>query len=365
MLRSTRSPPRSFASQTLSLLPPLAVFHLKPLFRSRSVYRFAYKSTVGNQTQFRKHFDKRKIEVELLGMFCNVTPFYFSGTPNYPSLAAKVPKSDLVFCWFALGFAAMANTLARLTGGAAILVSGGWDVTGLSEIGYGRLLKGRGLITARLALATANRVLAFSSWSERTIRGLAPHCDVESVPLGVDVNKFHPKSKEDIVVCVANINRENMVRKGLATFAEASNLVPEVRFYLVGRQIDDAKDKLAEIAGPNMTFTGWLPEPELVGLLSRAKVYAQPSYIEGFGLALAEGMASGCVPVVVKSGAMPEVVGDTGFYAPYGDSRALAEAIRDALESAKGSTARERITAHFSLERRLEAVRSIVEQVLA
>ncbi len=305
-----------------------------------------------------------RTDLELLEMFCDVTPFYFSGTRSYPSLLMKVPKSDVVFCWFALGFAAMANTLVRLTGGAAILVSGGWDVTGLSEIEYGRLLKSRGLLTARLALATANRVLAFSSWSERAIRHLAPRCDVESVPLGVDVNKFHPTSKEDIVVCVANVNRENMVRKGLVTLAKASHLLPDVRFYLVGRHIDGAKDELAAIAGPNMRLTGWLPEPDLVDLLSRAKVYAQPSYIEGFGLALAEGMASGCVPVVVKSGAMPEVVGEAGFYAPYGRPDALAGAIRDALDSADGSTARERIVAFFSLERRFESVRSIVEQVL-
>src|SRR5439155_13774808 len=267
------------------------------------------------------------------------------------------------FCWFALGFAAMANTLVRLTGGAAILVSGGWDVTGLSEIEYGRLLKSRGLLTARLALATANRVLAFSSWSERAIRHLAPRCDVESVPLGVDVNKFHPTSKEDIVVCVANVNRENMVRKGLVTLAKASHLLPDVRFYLVGRHIDGAKDELAAIAGPNMRLTGWLPEPELVDLLARAKVYAQPSYIEGFGLALAEAMASGCVPVVTESGAMPEVVGETGLFTPYGDPEGLARSIRKALASMNGKAARARIVNNFSISRRFDALRNTVERV--
>ena len=300
---------------------------------------------------------------ELLERFCSVTPFHFTGRVQYRSFLFRVADCDIVFSWFALGFAAVANVAASILHRASIVVSGGWDVTRLPEIGYGRLLTPRGALVAKLAVSSADRVLAFSTWSERAIRALAPNCTVDTVPLGVDIDKFRPNTKEKAVVCIANVNRENVVRKGLAIFAKASRFLPEVRFHLVGRHLDDASEELKSLAGPNMSLNGWLPERELVDLLARAKVYAQPSYVEGFGLALAEAMASGCVPVVTKSGAMPEIVGETGFFSPYGDPERLAQAIREALVSENGKAARARIVDNFSMTRRFHALRKTVEQV--
>ncbi len=300
---------------------------------------------------------------ELLERFCSVAPFHFTERGQYRSLLLRVADSDIVFSWFALGFAAVANAAACLLGRASIVISGGWDVTRLPEMGYGRLLTPRGTLVAKMAVSSADQVLAFSSWSERAIRALAPNCTVDTAPLGVDVDKFGPNAKENLVVCVANVNRENLIRKGLATFAKASRLLPDVPFHLVGRHLDDTGEELKSLAGSNMSLTGWIPQGELVDLLARAKVYAQPSYIEGFGLALAEAMASGCVPVVTESGAMPEVVGETGLFTPYGDPEGLARSIRKALASMNGKAARARIVNNFSISRRFDALRNTVERV--
>src|SRR5437879_1058157 len=106
----------------------------------------------------------------------------------------RVADSDIVFSWFALGFAAVANAAACLLGRASIVISGGWDVTRLPEIGYGRLLTPRGTLVAKMAVSSADQVLAFSSWSERAIRALAPNCTVDTAPRGVDVDKFGPNA---------------------------------------------------------------------------------------------------------------------------------------------------------------------------
>ena len=79
---------------------------------------------------------------------------------------------------------------------------------------------------------------------------------------------------------------------------------------------------------------------------------------------MAEGMLCGCVPVVTDRGAIPEVVGDTGFYVPYGDPEATAEAIKEALNSNKGKQARERIKKMFPIERRERELISEIECVL-
>ena len=93
----------------------------------------------------------------------------------------------------------------------------------------------------------------------------------------------------------------------------------------------------------------------MTGLLQyyqKAKVYCQLSTQESFGVALAEAMACGCVPVVTRKYSLPEVVGDTGFYVPYNDPETTAEAIKKALRSDKGAKARERVKKKFSEEQR-------------
>ncbi|MHA1664403.1 MAG: hypothetical protein ACTSVW_01050 [Candidatus Njordarchaeales archaeon] len=50
-------------------------------------------------------------------------------------------------------------------------------------------------------------------------------------------------------------------------------------------------------------------------------------------------MSCCCVPVVTRRYALPEVVGDTGFYVPYYDPKSTAEAIKKALRSNKGMEA--------------------------
>jgi len=63
-------------------------------------------------------------------------------------------------------------------------------------------------------------------------------------------------------------------------------------------------------------------------------------------------MACECVPVVTERGPLPDTVGPTGFYVPYGDVGATVEAIKKALDSDKGKEARERIKRMFPRQER-------------
>ena len=102
-------------------------------------------------------------------------------------------------------------------------------------------------------------------------------------------------------------------------------------------------------------------DEELIKWYEKAKVYVQVSAHEGFGMSLAEAMLHQCVPVVTNRGALPEVVGDTGFYVPFNDKEATAEGIKKALKSDKGILARKRIEDRFSLTKRDAAISEVVE----
>src|SRR5437773_9411878 len=139
---------------------------------------------------YRSDYTFVRTDLELLRTLCEVRSFPFPDGSSYLSLVRAVWKADVVFSWFALGFSALANMEARALGKKSILVSGGWDVVRMPEIGYGNLLHRRGEFTARRALAYADLVLAFSDWSAGVIKELVPECNARRAYLGVDVAKF-------------------------------------------------------------------------------------------------------------------------------------------------------------------------------
>jgi glycosyltransferase involved in cell wall biosynthesis len=170
----------------------------------------------------------------------------------------------------------------------------------------------------------------------------------------VDTESFKPADiKEKIVLTTVDTISEDTVKiKRLDVFVKVSTYLPDAQFILIGNFADGSVEHLKKLSGSNVKFTGFLSFEALLQYYQRAKVYCQLSTVESFGLALAEAMSCCCVPVVTRRYAIPEVVGDTGFYVPYNDPEATADAIRKALKSDKGLKARERIQKYFSLETR-------------
>jgi glycosyltransferase involved in cell wall biosynthesis len=89
---------------------------------------------------------------------------------------------------------------------------------------------------------------------------------------------------------------------------------------------------------------------------SCADIYVLSSAWEGFGLVVAEAMASERVVVATDSGGVKEVVGDEGIVVRPGDPDALASAMRSALDldsnaaRTLGRLARERVVDNYSLD---------------
>ena len=147
---------------------------------------------------------------------------------------------------------------------------------------------------------------------------------------------------------------------------EAAKRLPDVRFTFAGKWLDDSVEQLRARAGENVEFTGWLSDEDLHATYRRAAVYVQASRHEGFGLAVAEAMLAGCVPVVMNVTAMPEVVGDAGVLIESQEPEAVADGVRRALELGPDAArrARERILTAFPMERRRDGILRVVEDAL-
>jgi len=77
----------------------------------------------------------------------------------------------------------------------------------------------------------------------------------------------------------------------------------------------------------HVTVTGYVSDAARRALYAEARAVVVPSLDEGFGLPALEAMACGVPVVATPVGALPEVLGDAGLFAPLGDADAWAEAL--------------------------------------
>ncbi len=265
--------------------------------------------------------------------------------------------ADVVVAWFGGLHALLPFLLARLLGKRCAVVASGVDVANEPAIGYGHMRGGPLRWIGRLVFRLAHRVFAVSEHAAREAQRNAgvPTPKLEVVPHGVPaLPNTAADEQRSGVITAATVNAQTLRVKGLETFFQAAALLPAIPFRLIGGGSGAALDALRRSAPPNVSFVGWLDRDALSRQMRRARVYVQISAYESFGMALAEAMLHGCLPVVTERGALPEVVGPVGWYVPYGDPEATAAAIREALAAPPSAAerARRRIREHFPLETR-------------
>jgi glycosyltransferase involved in cell wall biosynthesis len=310
------------------------------------------------------------IDREILAEGYEIEDLYQPGRwPNPVKVIGGVLRADLVFGWFASWHTFFPITLAWLLGKPSVMIIGGFDTANMPDIGYGYQQGGLRRAASRWIMRRAGRLATNSEYSLSEIERNTPispervtviHHGVPD-PFGED-----PGPKEREALTVGAINQTTLVQKGQLAFVEASRLLPDVTFTFAGKWLDGSVDELRARAGDNVHFTGWLSDGDLHDAYRRAAVYVQASLHEGFGLAVAEAMLAGDVPVVMNVTAMPEVVGDAGVLIDSQEPAAVADGVRRALGLGPGAArrARERILTAFPMERRRDGILRVVQDAL-
>jgi glycosyltransferase involved in cell wall biosynthesis len=185
----------------------------------------------------------------------------------------------------------------------------------------------------------AERVRAVMPWpSER----------IEVIPNGIDVTAFRHDRAEDLRREVAGDDPRPLVltvgrldeQKGHACLLEAARLVPDAQFALAGDgPLDDLlRDRAARLGvADRIRFLG--RREDIAALLACADLFVLPSRYEGLPLAVLEAMAAAVPVVATDVGGTSEAVvdGATGLLVPADDPRALAAAVRRALDDPAGA----------------------------
>jgi len=312
------------------------------------------------------------IDREILAERYEIEDYYQPGrVPNLPKLVPALLRADLVFGWFASWHTFLPVTLAWLLRKPSVQIVGGFDTANMPDIGYGYQQGGLRRWASRWIMRRAGRLVTNSEYSRSEIAANTPidPSTVTVVHHGVP-DPFGPldesRPRERMALTVGAIDAGTLVQKGQLPFVEAARQLPDVRFVFAGKWLDDSVERLRAVAGPNVEFTGWISDEQLESLYASATAYVQPSRHEGFGLAVAEAMLAGCVPVVMDVTAMPEVVGDAGVLISSQDPTAVAEGIGRALELGPEGhrRARERILTEFPMRVRRDGILAVVEDAL-
>lgn len=209
----------------------------------------------------------------------------------------------------------------------------------------------------------------FRTWSRASLRSAArcivpsaatrdelvrvtrtPATSIEVIHLGVDATVFHPPTADEVASARAALdigarryvaflgtleprkNLPNLIR-GFAAAVEGS----EQHTALVvagGSGWDESLDAVVAALPPgvDVRLPGFLPLEDLSGYLGGAEVVAYPSFGEGFGLPVLEGMACGSAVLTTPHLALAEVGGDAVEYTktdPASIGRSLRQLLAD------------------------------------
>lgn len=285
-----------------------------------------------------------------------------------PATARAAAGARAVVVWFAGWHAVVPVTVAWLLRRPSLVITGGYDVTSVPEAGYGMRRNLAGRLASRWVLSRATLLMANSESGRAETLSVVPRAAARTLVVHHGIPDFPGEPGDGPrggALTVGVVDSPNLLRKGLLAFAAAAARLPEVPFVVAGPIADPAAARRLREAG-DVELTGELSDAQLAERYRGAGTYVQASRHEGFGMSVAEAMLGGCVPVVTRAGALPEVVGDAGIVIDGDGPEALAAAIRTALAASPEARrrARARVLEHFTLERREAGLAAAVERAL-
>ena len=202
----------------------------------------------------------------------------------------------------------------------------------------------------------ADGVITCSSHMREEVTQLfaTPTDHVSVIANGIDVQRWHAEPDRTahartvhartgpLLVFVGRLEWEKGAHTLIDALPRLRRRIPGVRAVIAGRggHADELQRQVrARRLSSVVDFVGWLPEPELHGLVAAADALVVPSLYEPFGMVALEGAALGAPLVVARTGGLAEFVdeGVTGRVFEPGDVESLAEAVTEAIGDPEGS----------------------------
>jgi glycosyltransferase involved in cell wall biosynthesis len=175
------------------------------------------------------------------------------------------------------------------------------------------------------------------------------------IPLGIDSSYFQASPSSDserardrYVLALSRLHPKKNLGVLIESFMDARERARDWRLVIAGAGDADYARSLERLvrdlgAGSTVTVTGWIDGNTKRDLISRASVFAMPSFHENFGVSLLEALAAGVPAVVSREVHLAATVEAAGAGWIAGTDRdSLGRALSAALGDAPGREARGR-----------------------
>ena len=301
-------------------------------------------------------------------------PFYF--VLQFFQLLFFLPRTSRYLCFFAGYHSVLPVFFGKLFGIKVFIQSGGTDAMNMPEINYGNFRKKWLRKATVYSFKNCNMILPVAealvqcdyTYDPRIdrrqgLKNLIPdlHTPIHVVHNGFDadfwIDDQKPKLPFSFITVAVGITQANRAAvKGIDLILDMARYFPDFTFTLVG-------DPNFKSEFPNVKVIGKLAPAQLKDEFNRHQFYLQLSTSEGFPNALAEAMLCGCIPIGSAVGAIPEIIGDTGFVLQQKDPEQLQQLFlqlpKEDLSHLR-IAARQRIKRHFSYEKRQSALLALL-----
>jgi len=290
-------------------------------------------------------------------------------------------RFDILFIWFADYHSLLPVFFCKILRRKCVINMGGYDADEIF-IGEAKSLKEKfRKYCVKYSVKHAERILAVSNVIRGYVEGAIGKGKCETVYCCIDTSIFAPKAgyhKENIIVTVGGGGEfvKEARRKRLDLFIEIGNNFSEryshynAKFWLIGHEKGSKSFEylLPLIKSKNIELMPFGSAQDLIGYFERASIYMQLSTYEAFGIAQAEAMLFGCIPISHSGGAIAEVVGEAGILVEDFDKEKYIQKIKEVLDGKHEelrAKARTRVKKNFSLEVRRKKLLSILRELVS
>ncbi|NND70163.1 MAG: glycosyltransferase family 4 protein [Rhodothermales bacterium] len=327
-----------------------------------------------------------KKDIEILQSEFDVREHFFRVSPKLSVVTSLLHQffwllwhgsnTGVFVCQFAGYHSLLPGLFGKALGIPVIIVASGTESAKYPSISYGNFSKlFFGFFTAQSFKLASHVVVVHKSLakSQNTYystdgkaQGFLNHVDnldveITEIPYGFDFNRWVPVAdrRPNSFITVAHVwNRVRFVLKGIDLMLDLADAFPDCEFTIIGMTYTPDRP----IPG-NVNVFAAVDNDQLAAVYSAHQFYVQLSISEGHPNALCEAMLCGCIPIGSTAGAIPDIIGETGYFVSHRDldeaKDTLAAAISD-KRSDLSEQARNRVKTLFPLGRRRSELNKLV-----
>ena len=239
-------------------------------------------------------------------------------------LRREFEQADVVHSRYCYRLAAWSGPLARELSRRFVVSLHGLGLLDNPQDGWLRRWSHRRY--RRISLSLADAVIATSTEFGRLAGRYAEPSRIAVIPNGVDTDEFDPArpvpaplaakyGSDPVVLAVRRLVPKNGVHYLVQAAPRILRACPQARFVIAGwgSQEADLKDQASHLGiASRFDFAGAVPNRDIHGYLSVAKVVVFPSSMESTSHACLEAMAMGKPVVASRLGGLEELIGGDG-----------------------------------------------------